>query len=140
MRHKVFAAQLGFQYAPSGDNMLKMFALDYTLVMPYMYTHSQKNNGTISYGTNYQNHTTNGRSLGSQIPPNSDKVNLEFKLSLIGRLKFNMTATLIRHCNVNEFQSRCIQHQGSRIPDKPSARALTSHSNDRQACPSFCGM
>ncbi len=97
-----FAAQLGFQYAPSGDNMLKMFALDYTLVMPYMYTHSQKNNGTISYGTNYQNHTTNGRSLGSQIPPNSDKVNLEFKLSLIGRLKFNMTATLIRHCNVNE--------------------------------------
>ena len=97
------AAQLGLQYAPSGNNMLKMFYLDYTMITPYMYTHSQYDeNNSISYKTNFQNHTTNGRCLGSQILPNSDKVNFGFKINLFDNLKFNMNATLIRHCNVNE--------------------------------------
>ena len=97
-----FAAQLGLQFVPSSNNMLKIFQLDYTIVTPYMYAHSQYDNRQISYGTNYQNHTTNGKPLGSQIPPNSDKINLSFKLNIIGNLKFNMTSTIIRHCNINE--------------------------------------
>ena len=99
-----FAAQLGFQYAPSGNNMLKILNLDYTMVTPYMYTHSQYDitDMNISYGTNYQNYTTRGKSLGIQLQPNSDRIRLSFKLEFPNNIKINMGAAIIRHSNINE--------------------------------------
>lgn len=97
-----FASQMGIQYAPSGNNMLKMLYLDYTIVAPYMYTHSEYNGNVISYGLNYQNHTTNGEALGSQLLPNSDKIKLGFKLEPFENLKLSMMASIIRHSNINE--------------------------------------
>ncbi|MCR4939437.1 MAG: hypothetical protein K5930_04925 [Treponemataceae bacterium] len=97
-----FAAQLGAQFAPSGKNMLKILYLDYTVVAPYMYSHSEYDGNTISYGVNYQNHTTNGKSLGAQLHPNSDRIRLGFKLEILDNLKFLMETSIIRHCNINE--------------------------------------
>ncbi len=99
-----FAAQLGFQYAPTGNNMLKMLTLDYTMITPYMYTHSQydSNDQNISYGTNYQNYTTNGKPLGLQMMPNSDRVKLSFKLEFNHNMKLTVGATIQRHTNINE--------------------------------------
>lgn len=93
------AAQTGLVWAPAESPVSRM-TLDYTIVMPYMYTHCADNlaSGTV----NYQNYTNNGSSFGSQLPPNTDCVSLKTTIRYTDAVSFDLGADFIRHANVNE--------------------------------------
>lgn len=99
------AAQTGLVWAPA-ESPVSRTTLDYTIVMPYMYTHSayDSDDGTEydSSAVNYQNYTNNGSSFGSQLPPNTDCVSLKTTIRYSDAVSFDLGADFIRHANVNE--------------------------------------
>lgn len=99
-----FAAMTGFVYSPL-DSVFSEVSANYTMVTPYTYTHEQFIEGTkdVSSGTNYQNYTNNGKSIGSTLPPNSDRFAFKIKANPIKDLNISFGATMIRHSNINEL-------------------------------------
>lgn len=101
-----FAAQVGVQFAPESSNLLKMLQADYTMITPYTYTHSQnEDNETVVdnfANANYQNYTTRGKSLGTQLMPNSDRISISMKMEPVTLFTVNVNTSVIRHGNVNE--------------------------------------
>jgi hypothetical protein len=96
------AAQTGLVWAPA-DSPVSRMTLDYTIVMPYMYTHCADGSDYLESGTvNYQNYTNNGSSFGSQLPPNTDCVSLKTTIRYTDAVSFDLGADFIRHANVNE--------------------------------------
>lgn len=89
------AAQTGVQYA-FWDSIINQISADYTMIVPYMYTHEDYS------PVNYQNYTTNGKPLGSALPPNSDRISVGTKLTPIKNLDFTFSGSYIRHANINE--------------------------------------
>lgn len=75
------AAQLGVAIAPAAildpqrtgsADAWRFVTVDYTAVMPYMYTHANANGAEL----NYENYTNAGSSLGPALEPNSDRLQL----------------------------------------------------------------
>ena len=96
------AAQTGLVWAPAESPVSRM-TLDYTIVMPYMYTHCADGSAYLSSSTvNYQNYANNGSSFGSQLPPNTDCVSLKTTIRYTDAVSFDIGADFIRHANVNE--------------------------------------
>lgn len=73
--------------------------LNYTLVMPYMYTHVDDHNHDRP---NYQNYTHHGSPLGTNLEPNSDRIHLKLKFRPLYGLDINLSNTFIRHANTTE--------------------------------------
>lgn len=104
-----FAAKTGIFFAPT-DTIFDILSFDYTLVMPYMFTHSQyvlpDNASTqillTGYGLNFQNYTTNGMPIGCQLAPNSDGLTLNIRLRPFENVKFSYMTNYFRHGNINE--------------------------------------
>ena len=100
------AFQTGIKYAPLNLPVLKLVQADYTLITPYMYTHSQRlaNSDIVggSSAVNYQAYTNAGKALGSHLDPNSDRVSLAVTLEPVDGLKIGISGAFIRHANVNE--------------------------------------
>lgn len=93
------AGQFGISYALPKDSWFTFVDLNYTLITPYCYSHYDSYDAKIS---NYQNYTHHGEPLGSNLPPNSDRINLKLKFRPIYGFDLNFFNTFIRHANINE--------------------------------------
>jgi hypothetical protein len=95
------AAQLAVSYAPRSPEAISLLSLDYTAVTPYAYSH--RNSGTADLDEqNYQNYLHAGRPFGADLNPNSDRINLKFKLRPLEDVDVDIVGALTRHANVNE--------------------------------------
>ena len=99
------ALQTGVVYTPA-SKFCKKLSLDYTLVLPYMYSHwinSPSNELPVAKETfNYQDFTNHGVCIGSNLPPNSDRVHFEISFEPVKRLNLNCSTNFIRHGNQTE--------------------------------------
>ena len=94
------ALKTGLSYAPKASPC-KLLTFSYTIISPYMYT-SEDTNGE-SY--NYHSYTNWGRSIGQNLPPNSDRLSLKIKLEPIKRFSVSTFASITRHANVYQSYS-----------------------------------
>lgn len=85
----------GFIYSPL-DSFCSMISCDYSLATPYMYTY----NSDDEY--NFYDYTNFGINLGSNLPPNSDRISLKVSFKPIYGLKISTRTSLIRHGNSYE--------------------------------------
>ncbi|MBQ9631016.1 MAG: hypothetical protein IJR49_05480 [Treponema sp.] len=92
-----FAAKTEFSYTPL-DVLLKRASLSYTIVMPYTYSHTERNSSNYNYGS----YTNWGRSLGTELPPNSDRFLFTLKFNPVRNFTLNTSASIIRHANIYE--------------------------------------
>lgn len=99
------ALQTGVMYTPDAV-FCKKLAFDYTLVLPYMYSHwinSPSDSSPVPAAKfNYQDFTNHGVSVGSNLPPNSDRLHFEAGFEPIKRLNLNVATDFIRHANETE--------------------------------------
>ena len=93
------ASQLGISYAMPKDHWFSFADINYTFIAPYCYTHTHDSNYAKP---NYENYTHNGQPLGSNLPPNSDRIHLKVKFKPIFGLDINLSNTFIRHANTTE--------------------------------------
>lgn len=93
------AGEFGASYTMPTSHWFSFVNVNYTLVMPYMYTHVDDHNHNRS---NYQNYTHHGSPLGSNLQPNSDRLHLQLKFRPIYGLDINLSNTFIRHTNTTE--------------------------------------
>lgn len=107
--------QTGVVYTPAVD-FCKKLSLDYTMVLPYMYTHGPESPGELQGKSdtngnwlgatadtyNYQNYVHNDICIGSSLAPNSDRVHFEIAFEPVKRLKLNVASSFMRHANVTE--------------------------------------
>ncbi len=100
------ALQTGLVYTPAAD-FCKRLEFDYTLVLPYMYSHwiNSPDYDTTAVDKrmyNYQDYTNHGVSIGSNLPPNSDRLHFEIAFEPAKRLKLNVITDYVRHANETE--------------------------------------
>ena len=103
---RLFAAfKTGLIYTPANSFCTRV-SLDYTMIMPYTYTHADYTDtttGTITAGMyNYLNYSNNGIPMGSSYPPNSDRLSFELDFLPMPPLHIKLTSTFLRHGNINE--------------------------------------
>ncbi len=110
------AAQVGVSLAPRAlldgaadlgwgrglGDALRLVTVDYTAVMPYVFTHT--NSGESVF--NYESYTNAGQSFGPALPPNSDRLMVRALGRLLddarsGLLDVEADAALIRHGNAS---------------------------------------
>lgn len=104
------AFQTAVKYIPASISWIDMLSVNYTLITPYMYSHSQTIadplTGKAILGSlsaiNYQQYTTAAAPLGLSLPPNSDSVSISATFTPINRLKIDLNLSYTRHANVNE--------------------------------------
>ncbi|WP_304225614.1 capsule assembly Wzi family protein [Gracilinema caldarium] len=101
-RYKL-SAQAGLNYMP-----IKSWApnvrLEYTAVMPYMYTHITGDvaDRYVPNKPNYFNYTHRGANLGTDLEPNSDRVKLSISKDLLSAFNLKLTGFFTRHGNASE--------------------------------------
>ena len=123
-----FAGELGVRWTPEESRILDL-AVDYTAVMPYMYTHitgerttdyryAVDGDGDAAY-PNYFNYSHLGRNLGTDLQPNSDRVSVRATVRLLDELNLKLRAGLQRHGNASEDQEGMdpARHNGSVFDD-----------------------
>ena len=93
------AGQFGVSYAMPKDHWFSFADINYTLVTPYCYTSVHNHDRTKP---NYENYTHNGEPLGSNLPPNSDRIKVKAQFKPLEGLAINVSNTFIRHANVTE--------------------------------------
>ncbi len=102
------AAQTGLIFTPE-NSKCTVAQLDYTIIMPYTYSHWDYDDDTanvISEGTwNYQNYTNAGIHIGSSLDPDSDRVAFTAKFKPVKPLTLTFGTAFIRHQNVAECLS-----------------------------------
>lgn len=96
------AGQLGVAYAPQKSGIFTLASLDYTMIMPYMYSHINETGNINLADPNYQNYLHADSSFGAALDPNSDRINVKIKLRPLEDVDFDIVGVLIRHANVNE--------------------------------------
>lgn len=105
------ALQTGIKYTPLNIPAWNIINFDYTLITPYMYSHKQNITDPLDADNwvvggadaiNYQAYTNAGKSLGSQLAPNSDRIALSTNFSPVKGLDIGVRGAFIRHANVNE--------------------------------------
>ncbi|UTC63786.1 hypothetical protein E4O00_07530 [Treponema sp. OMZ 788] len=93
------SGQFGVSYSMPKTHWFSYIDLGYTFVMPYMYTHVDHHNHDKP---NYQNYTHHGEPIGSNLPPNSDRIKIKVKFRPIHGFDINFSNTFIRHANTTE--------------------------------------
>lgn len=93
------AGEFGVSYTMPNTHWFSFVDLNYTLVMPYMYTHVDDDNYKKP---NYQNYTHHGSPLGTNLEPNSDRIHLKLKFRPVYGFDINLSNTFIRHANTTE--------------------------------------
>lgn len=110
------AAQLGVALSPAAlvdsatpgparagaHEAFRLVTIDYTAVMPYMYTHRNSSDGAL----NVENYTNAGQSFGPALPPNADRLQLRALFRALddvdtGLLDIEGNAAIIRHGNAS---------------------------------------
>jgi len=104
-----FAAQLGAAWAPTSRHpaapwwpALRLVAVDYTAVMPYMYTHIN----STGEGFNVEDYTNGGVNFGPALEPNSDRVEVRSLLRLLddpatSLVDLELRTAFLRHGNAS---------------------------------------
>ncbi len=93
------AGQFGVSYAMPKDHWFSFADINYTLVTPYCYTSIHNNDRKKP---NYENYTHNREPLGSNLPPNSDRIKVKAQFRPLEGLAINVSNAFIRHANVTE--------------------------------------
>ncbi|WP_198400733.1 hypothetical protein [Treponema vincentii] len=93
------SGEFGASYTMPKTHWFSFVDLNYTLVMPYMYTHVDNHDQNKP---NYQNYTHRGSPLGTNLDPNSDRIQLKVKFRPLYGLDVNLSNTFIRHANTTE--------------------------------------
>ncbi len=93
------AGQFGVSYTMPNSHWFTLADINYTFVTPYCYTHFHDG---IAGKTNYENYTHNRVPLGSNLQPNSDRINIKTKFTPLEGLNINLSNTFIRHANITE--------------------------------------
>lgn len=103
-----FAGMIGASYAPK-TKFIDLINFNYTLVTPYTYSHrdplidiSVTTASQISNCYNKDNYTTRLTSLGTKLPPNSDRFYYSMIFRPVERLKVDCALTFMRHANICE--------------------------------------
>lgn len=118
-----FALMAGVNYTPE-VSFIDNLSLDYTIVPPYTYSHNDPSlkinvydkNGDIDTSLltkakdmassyNKDNFTTRLTSLGTKIPPNSDRIHFGASFRPVERLRLDFNTTFVRHANIAESYS-----------------------------------
>ena len=107
------AFEAGASWTPADEKLYKI-SLDYTAVLPYMYTHYPWlwNDGHVYndpdfYGNpfyetmNASNYTHNGENLGTTLSPNSDRISLTSNWRLDEDTQVTLTGNFVRHGNAS---------------------------------------
>lgn len=118
------ALMTGVNYTPA-VSFIDNLSLDYTIVTPYTYSHSSpyasmnvyKDDGLggrvqdadlinkakdVVGSYNKENFTTRLTSLGTKLPPNSDRIQFGAEFSPVSRLRINLSTSFMRHANIAE--------------------------------------
>ena len=93
------SGELGLSYTMPYTHWFSFVDLNYTFVLPYAYTHHDNHDPAAR---NYQNYTHRGMNLGTNLEPNSDRVQLRLKFRPLYGLDVNFSNTFIRHANTTE--------------------------------------
>lgn len=107
-----FALQTGVNYTPDVD-FIDNISLDYTIVSPFTYSHCDSRfyddaNAPLWEKTgfledyNKDSFTNNVTSLGTRLPPNSDRIDLKASFTPVERLRVDLSTTFVRHANIAE--------------------------------------
>ncbi len=96
--HKM-AGQAGVVWTPQ-STILRRVTLDYTLILPYTYTHL--GSGATGVNTSVDEYTNWGVNLGPALEPDSDRVEAHAFLTPLPWLDLDAVARLIRHGNASE--------------------------------------
>lgn len=94
------ALKCGFVYTPF-DSFCSLVSCDYSLVSPYTYTYYDSD----AEEYNWFDYTNFGVNLGSNLPPNSDRVSLRINFKPFYGLKISTKTSLVRHGNAYESLS-----------------------------------
>lgn len=93
------SGQFGISYTMPKTHWFSFADLNYTFVFPYAYTHY--GNHRIDY-PNYESYTHNGVPLGSNLEPNSDRIQVKVAFAPLYGLNLQLSNTFIRHANISE--------------------------------------
>lgn len=93
------SGELGLSYTMPYTHWFSFVDLNYTFILPYAYTHHDNHDPAAH---NYQNYTHRGMNLGTNLEPNSDRVQLRLKFRPLYGLDVNFSNTFIRHANTTE--------------------------------------
>ena len=93
------AGECGVEYTMPQTHWFSFVDLNYTFILPYTYTHFNNHDPN---GSNYQNYTHHGKNLGTNLEPNSDRIQLKVKFRPLYGLDVNLSDTFIRHANITE--------------------------------------
>ena len=100
-----FALLAGALYAPK-DSVCTSVQASYLMITPFMYTHWQlesATSGLIPVGIiNYSDYTHYGISMGTPVPPNSDRIGFKINLTPLRDFNLSISSSFIRHGNVVE--------------------------------------
>lgn len=104
------ALQTEISYTTTDIPVLSKITGGCTLITPYMYSHGQLYRDPVSGketlasrdNIHFQSYTNSGKSLGSQLDPNSAEVSLSVDLDFVENLSVNVFGNFICHGNVNE--------------------------------------
>lgn len=99
-----FAGMIGASYTPS-VNFIDKINFNYTLVTPYTYSHTDPQTditSSIADHYNKDNYTTRLTSLGTKLPPNSDRFYYSMSFTPVQRLKVDCAVSFMRHANIAE--------------------------------------
>jgi hypothetical protein len=97
------AAQACLSWAPESP-VVQQLSLDYTAVLPYMYTYEYDEAGTDASGNHYfgaNAYTNGGQNIGPDLQPNSDRITLQAKSKTIDGTRISGIFRLIRHGNAS---------------------------------------
>ncbi|WP_455381574.1 hypothetical protein [Salinispira pacifica] len=87
------AYEVEAHWTPMWD-LFRQVKLDYTAVMPYMYTHEGGD-------PNYTNYTNAGLNLGPALEPNSDRLTITASFAPLPQMEVGLMGRLIRHGNAS---------------------------------------
>ena len=93
------SGEVGVSYTMPRSHWFSFIDLNYTFVLPYAYTHHDHHDPAAP---NYQNYTHRGMNLGTNLEPNSDRIQLKLKFRPVYGLDVNLSNTFIRHANTTE--------------------------------------
>lgn len=98
------ALQVGASYTPDSA-FCDLISADYTIVTPYNYSHAPSDSNPTNTTNNYFSYTNRDISVGSSIPPNSDKIQVNAKFRPVKHLLLEVQTSFTRHANALESLS-----------------------------------